>query len=118
MPEAEEEEKEIENLFEQIMKENFSNLEKELDIQVHEAQRVLKHAQAHQPRNQHKKGPICTWVAGEMTESPASSIVPSQTSTPPTAPQHIEVSYPTRVNTQGSAPYHGRGVLRQGNKPK
>ena len=41
MPEAEEEEKEIENLFEQIMKENFSNLEKELDIQVHEAQRVL-----------------------------------------------------------------------------
>ena len=37
---GEEEEREIENLFEQIMKENF-NLVKEIDIQVQEAQRVL-----------------------------------------------------------------------------
>ena len=37
MPE-EEEEQEIENLFEKIMKENFPNLVKELDIQVQEAQ--------------------------------------------------------------------------------
>ena len=40
MPEGEEEEQQIENLFEQIMKENFPNLAKELDIQVQEAQRV------------------------------------------------------------------------------
>ena len=40
MPEGEEEEQEIENLFEKIMKENFSNLLKEIDIQVQEAQRV------------------------------------------------------------------------------
>ena len=39
MPE-EEEEQETENLFEKIMKENFPNLVKEIDIQVHEAQRV------------------------------------------------------------------------------
>ena len=35
MPEGEEGEQEIENLFENIMKENFSNLAKEIDIQVH-----------------------------------------------------------------------------------
>ena len=43
MPEEEEEKQEIENLFEQIMKENFPNLEKERDFQeVQEAQRVPK----------------------------------------------------------------------------
>ena len=41
MPEGEEEEKEIENLFEKIMKEIFPNLAKEIDFQeVQEAQRV------------------------------------------------------------------------------
>ena len=43
MPEGEEEDREIENLFEQIMKENFPNLAKEIDFQeVQEAQRVPK----------------------------------------------------------------------------
>ena len=43
MPEGEEEQQEIENLFEQIMKENFPNLAKETDLQeVQEAQRVPK----------------------------------------------------------------------------
>ena len=32
VPEGEEEEKEIENLFEKIMKENFSNLAKKIDF--------------------------------------------------------------------------------------
>ena len=42
MPEEEKEEQEIENLFEQIMK-NFPNLAKEIDFQeVQEAQRVPK----------------------------------------------------------------------------
>ena len=41
VPEGEEEDQEIENLFEQIMKENFPNLAKEIDFQeVQEAQRV------------------------------------------------------------------------------
>ena len=40
MPEGEEQQQEIENLFEQIMKKNFPNLAKEIDFQ--EAQRVLK----------------------------------------------------------------------------
>ena len=40
MPQGEEEEQEIENIFEKIMKENFPNLAKEIDIQVWEAQRV------------------------------------------------------------------------------
>ena len=40
MPEEEEEEQEIKNLFEIIIKENFPNLAKEIDIQVQEAQRV------------------------------------------------------------------------------
>ena len=40
VPEGEEEEQKIENLFEKIMKENFHNLVKEIDIQVQKAQRV------------------------------------------------------------------------------
>ena len=43
MPEGEEQQQEIENLFEQIMKEKFSNLTKEIDFQeIQEAQRVPK----------------------------------------------------------------------------
>ena len=42
MPEGEDKEQEIENLFEKIMKENFPNLAKESDMQVQEAQRVPK----------------------------------------------------------------------------
>ena len=43
MPEGEEEEQEMENLLEKIMKENFPNLAKEIDFQeVQEAQRVPK----------------------------------------------------------------------------
>ena len=43
VPEGEEEKQEIENLFEQIMKENFPKATKEIDFQeVHEAQRVPK----------------------------------------------------------------------------
>ena len=43
VPEGEEEEQEIENLFEKIKKENFPNLVKEIDSQeVQEAQRVPK----------------------------------------------------------------------------
>ena len=53
MPEGEEEEQEIENLFENIMKENFPNLAKEIDFQeVQEAQRVPKKLgrRKHKPR--------------------------------------------------------------------
>ena len=43
VPEGEEEQQKIENLFEQIMKQNFPNLAKEIDFQeVQEAQRVPK----------------------------------------------------------------------------
>ena len=43
VPKGEEQQQEIENLFEQIMKENFPNLAKEIDFQeVQEAQRVPK----------------------------------------------------------------------------
>ena len=40
VPKEEEKEQEIEKLFEKIMKENFPNLVKEIDIQVQEAQRI------------------------------------------------------------------------------
>ena len=40
MPEGEEEEQEIEDFFKKIMKENFPNLVKEIDVQVQEAQKV------------------------------------------------------------------------------
>ena len=54
MPEGEEQEQEIENLFEKIMKENFRNLAKETDFQeVQEAQRVPKKLdpRKHAPRH-------------------------------------------------------------------
>ena len=54
MPEWEEEEQEKENLFEQIMKENFPNLAKEIDFQeTQEAQRVPKKmdTRKHTPRH-------------------------------------------------------------------
>ena len=44
VPEGEEQEKEVKNLFEQVMKKKFPNLTKEIDFQeVQEAQRVQKH---------------------------------------------------------------------------
>ena len=42
VPEREEEEQEIGNLFEEMMKENFPNLVKEIDTEAQEAQRVPK----------------------------------------------------------------------------
>ena len=42
VPEGEEKEQEIGNLYEKIVKENFPNLVQEIDIQVQEAQRVPK----------------------------------------------------------------------------
>ena len=54
MPQGEEEEQGIENLFEKIMKENFPNLAKEIDFQeVQEAQRVPKKLdpRKHTPRH-------------------------------------------------------------------
>ena len=54
MPEGEEEEQQIENLFENIMKEDFPNLAKEIDFQeVQEAQRVPKKLdpRKHTPRH-------------------------------------------------------------------
>ena len=51
VPEGQEEEQEVENLFEQIMKENFPYLVKEIDFQ--EAQRVPKkfNPRKHTPRH-------------------------------------------------------------------
>ena len=54
VPEGEEEEQEIENLFEQIMKENFPNLAKEIDFrEVQEAQRVPKKLDPRQYTSRH-----------------------------------------------------------------
>ena len=54
VPEGEEEEQEIENLFENIMKENFPNLAKEIHFQeVQEAQRIPRKLgpRKHTPRH-------------------------------------------------------------------
>ena len=54
VPEGEEQQQEIENLFENIMKENFPNWAKEIDFQeVQEAQRVPKKLdpRKHTPRH-------------------------------------------------------------------
>ena len=53
VPEGEEEEQKIENLFEKIMKENFHNLVEEIDMQVREAQRVPKEMDTKRPTLRH-----------------------------------------------------------------
>ena len=53
MPEGEETEQEIGNLFEKIMKENFPNLVKEIDMQVQEAERVLNKMNTKRPTLRH-----------------------------------------------------------------
>ena len=53
MPEGEEEEPEIENLLEKIMKEYFPNLVKEIDIQFQEAQKVQKKLDPKRPIPRH-----------------------------------------------------------------
>ena len=57
MPEGEEEEQEIENLIEKIMKENFPNLVKEINIQVQKSQRVLNKIDAKRTTPTHIKMP-------------------------------------------------------------
>ena len=49
VPGGEEKEQEIGNLFEKIMKENFPNLQKEIDMQLQEAQRVPNKMDAKRP---------------------------------------------------------------------
>ena len=53
MSEEEEKEQEIGNLFEKIMKANFPNLVKEIDMQVQEAQRVPNKMDAKRPTSRH-----------------------------------------------------------------
>ena len=53
VPEGEEKEQEIGNVFEKMMKENFSNLVKEIDRQVQEALRVPDKMDAKKPTPRH-----------------------------------------------------------------
>ena len=53
VPEGEEREKRMENLFEEIMAENFPNLAQETDIQVQEAQRVPNKMNPKRPTPRH-----------------------------------------------------------------
>ena len=53
MPEGEKEEQEIEKLFEKIMKENFPNVVKEIDMQVQEAQKVPNKMDKKSPTKRH-----------------------------------------------------------------
>ena len=52
MPEGEEEEQKIENLFERIMKEKFPNLSKEIDFQEVQEAQSPKEAE---PKEEHTK---------------------------------------------------------------
>ena len=53
VPEGEEKEQEIGNLLEKIMKENFPNLVKEINMQIQEAQRVPNKMDAKRPTLRH-----------------------------------------------------------------
>ena len=51
--EGEEKEQEVGNVFEKIMKENFPNLVKKIDMQVQEAQRITNKMDAKRPTPRH-----------------------------------------------------------------
>ena len=53
VPEGDEEEQEFENFFENIVKENLPNLAKEIDMQVQEAQRILKKLDSKRAKPRH-----------------------------------------------------------------
>ena len=53
VPEGEEKKQEIGNLFEKIMKENFPNLEKEIDMQVQGAQTISNKMDTKRPATRH-----------------------------------------------------------------
>ena len=53
VPEGEEKEQEIGNLFEKIMKENFPNLVKEIDMHIQEAQGTPNKINAKRPTPRH-----------------------------------------------------------------
>ena len=53
MPDEEEKEQVLGNLFENIIKENFPNFVKEIDMQVQEAQRILIMMDAKRPTLRH-----------------------------------------------------------------
>ena len=53
IPEGEEREKGAERLFKEIIAENFPNLGKDLDIQVHEAKRIPNYLNAKRPSPGH-----------------------------------------------------------------
>ena len=53
VPEGEEKKQEIGNLFEKIIKEDFPNLVKEIDMQVQEVQRVQNKLDAQRPTPRH-----------------------------------------------------------------
>ena len=55
VPEGEEAQQETGNLFKNIVKENFLNLVKEIDMQVQEAQRVPNEMDAKRPTPRHIK---------------------------------------------------------------
>ena len=53
IPEGEEREKGIENVFEEVMAENFPNLKKDTDIQIQEEQRVPNKMNPNRPTPRH-----------------------------------------------------------------
>ena len=63
MPEGEEEEQGSENLFEKIMKENFPNLVKEIEILLQEAQRVPNKLDPKKPTPRHIIN-VCVYGGG------------------------------------------------------
>ena len=82
---------------------------------VRETRRVLECTQTHPPWNQNQKGPICLWVAGEMTESwqRAKQVTLFPLNPPPqTASQRNDKGCLALVNTQGPAPYYITGKPR------
>ena len=53
IPEGEEREKEVENVFDEIMAENFPNLKKETETEVQEVQKVPNKMNSKKPTSRH-----------------------------------------------------------------
>ena len=96
---------------------------------IGETHRVLECTQTHPPGNQHQRGPICLWVAGEVTENHQRveqaplfplRLLPTYSNTTqqhglPHPSEHLRY-HPLLLNTPYSATLLSTGVLRQKKK--
>ena len=71
VPKAEEREEGAEDLLKEIIAENFLNLKKKLDIQVHEPKRILNYLHAKRPSLRHYNKTLIFTINRQIVLNPS-----------------------------------------------